>query len=205
MCRPRTAGVEPVGSAGTPLRYANVPRRRASQHFATRAPLRGRRQRTQPCRDAGERRRQQGLTQVICQVKVHHPANHLLGRPIRHAPPPQPRLPKRLFGGGMGPLALLFQPNPPGPPLEGGSKGWLPCFSCIFYDKPLALSQSVLVTVPVTVPLQCEGLLLWLSAVLIHPCPPPHPISKLEPKISDICIEDISVWPLEPLSEAPPP
>ena len=46
------------------------------------------------------------------------------------------------------------------------------------------------------------GLLPWSSAVLIHPCPPP-PISKLEQTVSDICIEEISLWPLVPLFTTP--
>ena len=37
------------------------------------------------------------------------------------------------------------------------------------------------------------------------PPPPPSSISKLEPKFSDICIEEISLWPLEALSATPHP
>ena len=37
------------------------------------------------------------------------------------------------------------------------------------------------------------------------PPPPSHPLSKLQPKFSDICIEEIGLWPSEPLSAAPPP
>ena len=118
------------------------------------------------------------------QVAWRAGALHRGGVPLQNAAP--------VLGGGGG--------------LEGGSKGRLSCFH-VFHaypmTKPLALSQSLSL---------CHskggggGVLLRLSAVLIHPLrPPPHPISKLEPKLSDICIEEISLWPLEPLSASPPP
>ena len=107
---------------------------------------------------------------------------------------------KIYLGGGWGALGAPF---PPPPPLEGGSNGWLSFFH-IFHaysmTKPLALCRSV--TVTVSLPGAGGGggrLLLWLSAVLI----PPPQISKLEPKFSDICIENINLWPLEPLFAAP--
>ena len=34
---------------------------------------------------------------------------------------------------------------------------------------------------------------------------PPNPLEIVEAKISGICIEEISLWPLEPLSTTPPP
>ena len=106
--------------------------------------------------------------------------------------------PRKIYFGGWGALEALFQPPPP---WRGGLQGSLffPCFSSIFHDKTTGT-----VTVTVTVSLQGEGgggLLLWLSADLI----PPPPISKLEPKFSDICIEEIGLWPLEPLFATPTP
>ena len=87
--------------------------------------------------------------------------------------------PKKFIWGAGGPLEPLFQ----SPPLqEGGSNGRLSLFH-VFHEysmtKPLPLSQSV----PVTVSLQKRGggLLLRLSVVQIHPCPPPphtHPPHK---------------------------
>ena len=93
----------------------------------------------------------------------------------------------RLEGGGG-----LAAP----PPRRGGYKGRL-SFSNVFHaismTNPLALSQSVTVIVTVTVSLRGGG--GGLSAVPIHP-----PLQKH----SDIGIEEIRVWPLEPLSATPP-
>ena len=121
------------------------------------------------------------------------------------------RLAKNLFGGvgGVGRRAPF--PTPPPPP-EGGSKGRVSCFR-VFHassmTKPLALSQSLPVTVTVTVSLQNGGgapptVVSHSNTSLPPPPPPPHPISKLESRFSDICIEEMSLWPLQPLSATPP-
>ena len=88
---------------------------------------------------------------------------------------------KFIWGGG-GPLGSPFQ-NPPSW-RGGGGKGRL--FYHVFHaypmTKPLALSQSV--PVPVTVTVSLRGLLLRLSAVLLHPrAPPPPPHQQVGAKI----------------------
>ena len=105
-------------------------------------------------------------------------------------------LTKFIWGSGG-----AFKPpfHPPPPPRVS----FFHVFHGYSMTKLLALSPSVPVPVTLYVSLQGRGgVLLWFSAFLIHP---PPPISKLEPKISDICIEKISLWPLEPLSAMPPP
>ena len=70
--------------------------------------------------------------------------------------------------------------------------------------KPVALTVMVTASPPGGEgPGGGGGLLLWLPAVLIHPCPPlPH--KQIGAKISDTCIEEISLWPLEPLFTTAP-
>ena len=91
-------------------------------------------------------------------------------------------IPRSLFGVG-GALEPLFQPSGgPWSPLRGAPRAGslFSMFSCIFHDK----TTGTATVGPCSCHCHCVtpkgGLLLWLSAVLIHlthPCPPPPTLS----------------------------
>ena len=114
-------------------------------------------------------------------------------------------LPENVLGGGGGGLEPLFQPPPPP---GGGSKGWLAVFHVFHaYAMQKALSQSVTVTVTVTVivtvTVSLRGGGGGPPTVVSCSNKSPLPIGKLAHKVSDLCIAEISVWPLQPLFTTP--
>ena len=111
-------------------------------------------------------------------------------------------LPKFLFGGVGGPLRPFSNPHH----WKGAPTAiFFPCFSCMFQDKTTGTvtvchchCHSHCIT-----PKGGGGLLLVVVGRSNTSLPPPPPRKQVGAKMSDICFEEISLWPLEPLFTPP--
>ena len=129
-----------------------------------------------------------------------------------------PGLPKYLLGSVGGPWSPFSNPPSPG----GGSKGRLSVFhildayckslvSHITEENCLATCWSHYLVAAYSLPIwKCRPRLLHIQSQCQRPCATQEE-NRLQHfeivggKISGICIEEISLWPLEPLSATPPP